>query len=383
MLQIHTSDIKYRKIQPIVLGSLGLQSGSIKSKLSEYRELDLTINQNLNHTYNYLRDNAESKLILNIDNTQIGFFKGANIITHLLVIGDIGAGSDGNSIIVLDNLNANFLIEGFLLDENEFEIVQNKKAYYIKNQFAGKYSQKYYEIKVISSQTNSENNTGTPDSLEAVKNKIYSQAINFLKENNDKISIQEQINRQNGSSDIHMYSSVLEIKKNKRLVSMNLAYNGSAINLLNQLSPNFTFVHLTNDKTITIQTGVIDNYDLVNEICSKAGWQWREKDINVLGITTIEVGNFNELSPVGLANNIIQDNWFKKQKYGIKQIRELFPTLDIDLQINKWTDEGSKLDVRYIENIKNQYGIKINSFDIKTTKIFQGYINSIDLFNFL
>ncbi len=386
MLQIHTTDINYNNIVPIYFGSYGFELGRIMTNLSQYRELDITINHNLNHSYNYLRSIPEAKIRVKINNYEIGFSKSVNKITHLLVLADTGQGTNENTTVGLDNFNNGYLILDYPLSLEDFVMINDKTYYYIQSADYESGTKKYYEIQVYSTQTDTTDNVEMLEAtdINALQARIYRQGVNFLKQNAKRISIKQQINRLEGSSDIHFYSSILEIKREKRIVPLNKVYSGFALNLLNGLSPiKFKFISKQEDKVIQVQTGVYDNYDLLNKIVEATGWKWREIGLDKDNNTVVEVGDFDQLPTVASAYQISQDNWFKRPEVVITNVRELYPSLDIDLMPNIFLLEGSKIKIRVKENIQNIFRIPIDGFDINTEKIFIGFNNGVDLYNFL
>lgn len=75
-------------------------------------------------------------------------------------------------------------------------------------------------------------------------------------------------------------------------------YNGSAIELLNRLSSSYKFRLVSPDVDVFVETGVLNNLELLDEICKRAGlWSWRDN-----GVVTVDgkqkyeilVGDFDD-----------------------------------------------------------------------------------------
>lgn len=92
-----------------------------------------------------------------------------------------------------------------------------------------------------------------------------------------------------------------------------LNYSGSAGDLVAQLAPDFNFQLISPDQNIKIDTGVLNNFELLREICKKAdGWSWVDAGIDSNGLQLIKFGNFKSLTPEYKARMVDQNDPFDK-----------------------------------------------------------------------
>ena len=355
MFKLNAADNNYLTLNPILMGSKGILSLSIKTELSSPRELSINCNSYLFNTWKYLKNNTESKLVLDFNGLKIGFWQNTNQITHLLVIGDTGQGTDGNTAFGLSDANADYIDINYPLDPDQFTILGNKKIYYIKDNSLTTLNKNYFEIKTFqASELSSVNNN--LDNRNKAEARVYQQAVYWLRQQNQRLSLDNYILRESGSLERTFTSSIFGIKRNKRVLPINYANNNtSAYSLLNQIDDNIIINQISEDKKIAIQTGSMDNYDIFNEVAQKGQWSWREDGLINVGTvanpiykTQVSIGDFNQLPAVGKAYRSTLDNPFLQSGIKISNIRTLKPKIDVDLTISNFILEGSKIDIDYI-----------------------------------
>lgn len=388
MFKINAADNNYLTLNPILMGSKGVSSLSIKTELSSPRELSINCNSYLFNTWKYLKNNTESKLVLDFDSVKIGFWQNTNQITHLLVIADTGQGTDGNTAFGLSDANADYIDINYPLDPEQFTILGNKKIYYIKDNSLTTLNKNYFEIKTFqASELSSVNNNF--DNRNKAEARVYQQAVYWLRQQNQRLSLDSFILRESGSLERTFTSSIFGIKRNKRVLPINYANNNtSAYSLLNQIDDNLIINQISEDKKIAIQTGSMDNYDIFNEVAQKGQWSWREDGLINVGTvanpiykTQVSVGDFNKLPAVGKAYRSTLDNPFLQSGIKISNVRTLKPKIDVDLTISNFILEGSKIDIDY-----NAYLSTFNNGPLKVFEeipkwlIFQGFTSNIDLY---
>lgn len=388
MFKLNAADNNYLTLNPILMGSKGVLSLSIKTELSSPRELSIHCNSYLFNTWKYLKNNTESKLVLDFDGLKIGFWQNTNQITHLLVIGDTGQGTDGNTAFGLSDANADYIDINYPLDPDQFTILGNKKIYYIKDNSLTTLDKNYFEIKTFqASELSSVNNN--LDNRNKAEARVYQQAVYWLRQQNQRLSLDNFILRESGSLERTFTSSIFGIKRNKRVLPINYANNNtSAYSLLNQIDENIIINQISEDKKIAIQTGSMDNYDIFNEVAQKGQWSWREDGLintgtlaNPVYKTQVSVGDFNKLASVGKAYRSTLDNPFLQSGIRISNIRTLKPKIDVDLTISNFILEGSKIDIDYNAYLSTFNNEPLKVFEeIPKSLIFQGFTSAIDLY---
>lgn len=388
MFKLNSADNNYLTLNPILMGSKGVLSLSIKTELSSPRELSIHCNSYLFNTWKYLKNNTESKLVLDFDGLKIGFWQNTNQITHLLVIGDTGQGTDGNTAFGLSDANADYIDINYPLDPDQFTILGNKKIYYIKDNSLTTLDKNYFEIKTFqASELSSVNNN--LDNRNKAEARVYQQAVYWLRQQNQRLSLDNFILRESGSLERTFTSSIFGIKRNKRVLPINYANNNtSAYSLLNQIDENIIINQISEDKKIAIQTGSMDNYDIFNEVAQKGQWSWREDGLintgtlaNPVYKTQVSVGDFNQLASVGKAYRSTLDNPFLQSGIRISNIRTLKPKIDVDLTISNFILEGSKIDIDYNAYLSTFNNEPLKVFEeIPKSLIFQGFTSAIDLY---
>lgn len=390
MIQLQTADSNYNPILPIVLGSGGINTLSLKTELNKAKELSVVCNSNLSNTYSYIKDDPESRLLLKITGAEnsFGFWKSTNVVTDLLVFGDIGKGSDSDSAYVLDS---SFYASNssYPIDLSNPVTFGNQTGYFIKNNKASNLTKRYYEIKVFSQQFNSLLTDGI-DTIVKAKQRLYQDAVNYLDEQNQNYFINQQKVEQNGLLSATFYSSIYELKRSYRTVPFNFAFNQtSAKSILDRIDSNLMINYISTDKNITINTGILDNFDLFTEVIQKSNWSYRDDGLINIGTnlspiykTAVTVGNFEDLEVSNAAFNQINDNWFHQSGIRIKSVEGNYPTYNIDLEVNEFINEGSKIQVNYKSFNKDIQGKTNKVIDINQALFWKGFTGGIDLYKF-
>lgn len=388
MFKLASANVNYDTLNPIIMGSKGISSLNIKTQLSTPRELSIIANSNLFSTWKYLKTNPESRLILDLNGLKIGFWQNTNTISHLLVIGDTGQGTDGSTAFGLSNPNADYIDPNYPLDISQSITLGNQTIYYIRDNSLNNLAKNYCEIKTFQAQENSSvyNNVDNRDKAEA---RVYQQAVYFLRQNNSKLSVNNYILRESGTLERTFMSSIFELKRNKRTLPLNYAHNRtSAYSLLNQIDSSLLINPISPDRNIAIQTGSMDNYDIFNEVAQKGQWSWREDGlvnvgtvINPIFKTQVSVGDFDTLPSIGKAYRNSIDNPFLNRGIKINNIRSLRPKLDIDLSLSNFILEGSKVDIDYNQHLRTFNHGDLEVFDfVPNSLIFDGFTAGIDLY---
>lgn len=368
MNKLYLADVNYNIIAPIDLDCEAFTYIAIITSINEARELEIICNTYLDEMYDFMLL-PETCLVLEFDNVKIGFNKSNNIVTDLLPYANVGSGSDFNSAIRLDKKvvsDVDYPISDKFLNDSE-----NRSAYYLSNTNTS-FQKKYYRIKPFNfsnvSEVNQENES-------ASKVRLYNEATNYLKEIESKNSIDGQIKRQNGVLELKFYSSSANLNHNKRTITLNQDYNYSCQLLANQLdSDNFIF-EVLEDVTITLNTGMYSNYELLQEIVNNKNLSWREIGLvdTPTGVKTkIEIGDFDKLTPTELATNATIDDIFDDTAITITSVTEYFTSIKVDLNINKFIQEGENILVDYVETQENIDGTVREIFNIQKIQNFKG-----------
>lgn len=379
MIKLYLADFNYNIICPLDLSNGGVTSLNLIKEVGTARILDIQFNVFLNQEYDYLLT-PEACLVLEIDDQKIGFSKDNNFITHLCPYAEVGGGSEFESIITLDstfNGQIDYPISSdFLVDY----VSQDRANYVLNKKLIEKLKKSYYYIKPFSS-SNKQENQDSFEKEDITKEKLYSEVLNFF-EAKKSISIDKQIKRQNGVVDLTFYSSSFNLNKSKRLLPLNQEYSGNVSNLLNVLDEKTSFKVLDNIK-ININTGAYSNFELLNKIVENRSLSWREIGLineNNQIKTLIEIGDFDKTLPKYLATNIENDDWFDNNQIRIKSVKESYPSISVDLDVNKFILEGDNIQVLFKEHIELIDGTKKEIFNIdKVQNYKKGEVNLLSL----
>lgn len=370
MFKLYLADDNYNIIAPLDISNGGVTSLQMTREVGRPRELSIQFNTWLEEQYDYLLM-PETKLVVIVNNqVKIGFTKDTNIVTHLCSYAEIGAGSDFNATVKMDNSPA----QDFNYPVVSESITDNKQFcnYMLDTYTSNKYKKKYYKIKVFNFSNLAQNNI---TNAQNAKQKLYDDSVNYLKERRDKTSIDNQIRRQNGVCEIKFYSSSFEMNYSRRELAVNQDYSGAVSGLVSNISTSIVFKVL-NDVKINLNTGTYSNFELLDQICKNSLISWREMGLDTDNKTIIEVGDFDRLLPMHLAQNKIDDDWFDESGIKIKSIKENYPSISIDFEVNEWVQEGDNIQVVYREFIGNR-----TIFDINEVKNYKG--STTNLLNYV
>jgi hypothetical protein len=362
--KLYIADVNYNILQPVDLENSGVEKLTLDYGINKARELKVIFTTYLDEVYDYLLT-PEACLILEFANKKIGFSKSNNIVTDLLPYANVGSGSDYNSCVRLDNstqADVDYPVSSDTLADNQL-----RQARYIKTSQVF-YQKKYYKIKPFNFSNLTELNINNESQA---KTRLYNEATNYLEQNQGKNSIDGQIKRQNGVVEMAFYSSSLDLNTNQRTVTANLDYNDVVSNLVNQIDNNkFTF-EVLDDVKITLNTGMYSNFELLNEICKNRNLSWREIGI-VNGKTKIQIGNFDNLAPNETANNSNIDDLYDDNSIRIAKVTEYYPSLKVELNVNKFIQEGENILIDYAEFQTNIDGTKRQIFNFQKIQNFNG-----------
>ncbi len=114
-----------------------------------------------------------------------------------------------------------------------------------------------------------------------------------------------------------------DIRQNPRILPYNSVYSGTISNFIKQLSKNFFWTFVGNDRNFTLSTGMKDNYQLLQELInSTKNISFRNNGVKTIGgisKTEILVGNFKVLPIKHFATNFSKTPFEKN----IIQIKDL------------------------------------------------------------
>ncbi|MGL5078861.1 MAG: hypothetical protein ACRDBG_23940, partial [Waterburya sp.] len=366
--KLYLADINYGIISPIDLTGMGVTKLELSKEVNNARELQLQFNTYLDEAFDYLLL-PETKLVLEIDGYKVGFSKDNNIITDLLCYANIGAGSDFNASVRLDTANTIEQESDFPITTEYIEDINGFRASFVSNNQAN-FQNKYYRTKVFNFGNLQESNISN---LAQAQQRLYNEACNFITENQERTSIDGQIKRQNGVVDLKFYSSSFNLNFSKRRVVCNQDYRGKVSTLLNQIDPDVVF-DVIDDIDISINTGTYSNFELLNEITKHRSLSWREVGLvnTQAGLKTrIQVGDLDKLPPQHLASNLRHDDWFDDNSIRITSVRQLYPSLDVELEVDKFILEGDNILINYKEYTENNDGSKREIFNFEKVQNFK------------
>ena len=370
MFKIYLADDNYNIIAPLDISNGGVTSLQMTREVGRSRELSIQFNTWLEEQYDYLLS-PETKLVVIVDNqVKIGFTKDTSIVTHLCSYAEIGAGSDFNATVKMDNSP----------NQDPYypvipEVITDSRQicnYILDTYTSNKYKKKYYKIKAFNYSNLTQNNISNATNA---KQKLYSDSVNFLKGNKDKTSITSQIRRQNGVCEVKFFSSSFEMNYSKRSLLVNQDYSGLVSGLVANMASNITF-KILKDVKVTLNTGTYSNFELLDQICKESTINWREIGLDVDNKTIIEIGDFDKLLPTHLAQNMIDDDWFDRSGIRIKSIKDNYPSISIDFESNEWIQEGDNIRIVYREFINGR-----TIFDINTIQNYKG--STTNLLNYV
>jgi hypothetical protein len=144
-----------------------------------------------------------------------------------------------------------------------------------------------------------------------------------------------------------LFSTLYNLASSQPIYPRNYDYSGSAYSFLQTLSNTVNFVNISSDRTIAINTGALNNFELVKEATKQAGWQYTQNNMvwsqNYQRlISQVTVGKFEESPITRKITNIHQYNqdititdW--KRKITIESIKYLEMIVDT----GKGTGTGS------------------------------------------
>lgn len=131
-------------------------------------------------------------------------------------------------------------------------------------------------------------------------------------------------NLQTGTVELTYFSASYLLKYSQRILQENQLYKGSAFNLLQNLHPDFEFELLGSDKFIEQNTGILNNFAILEDTCKSAGgWSWREQGITQNNKTKILIGDFNNITQKYKARNWFFDDPFDSDTIQIKGIKQI------------------------------------------------------------
>jgi hypothetical protein len=134
------------------------------------------------------------------------------------------------------------------------------------------------------------------------------------------------INTVTGVVTLTYFSSSWLLRYSQRLLTENELYKAMAFDLIKNLNPNFVFELLGQDQFIELNTGVLNNLALLEDVCKTAkGWNWRDNGIvNIDGVnkTKILIGDFNQIIPNYRASNSFLDDPFETEIIKINSIKQ-------------------------------------------------------------
>lgn len=373
--KLYLADINYNIIAPLSLENAGVKSLSLKRQVNQARELKIQFNTYLDEIYDWLLL-PESCLVLEIGNYKIGFSKDNNLVTDLLSYANIGAGSEFNSSVLMDNSvnqDSNYLVSNLSLSD------LRRAGYYITNNSLVT-QRKYYKIKAFNFNNLQEQNI---TNQQQAKQRLYNESVNYLASQSGKASITGQIKRQSGVVDMVFYSSSFDLTTKQRTIIANQDYKGSALSFCQTLHSDFVFELLTDDINISLNTGTYNNFELLNEVVKNRSLSWREAGIvnqNGINKTKIEIGNFDLLSPTYQASNLLYDDWFDNNSIKIAKVTEYYPTLSVDLDVKSFILEGERIQVEYKEYQENLDSSKREIFNINQIMSYKG--SEIELYKY-
>jgi hypothetical protein len=186
------------------------------------------------------------------------------------------------------------------------------------------------------------NNANTGIVVRANDKSTYNQILNqvFRMTNDAQSENSETI-------ELVMFSTLYNLASSQPTYPRNYDYSGSGYSFLQTLDSTVNFGIVSNDQTITLNTGALNNYELVKEVIKQAGWQYVQNNLSwnqAYGrlISQVTVGKFEELPITRKITNIHAYNqdititdW--KRKITIESIKYLEMIVDT----GKGTGTGS------------------------------------------
>ena len=146
---------------------------------------------------------------------------------------------------------------------------------------------------------------------EIVNRLIFSANTGIVIRTNDKSSYNQILNQvfrmtneaqveTNETVELVLFSTLYNLTYSQPIYPLNYDYSGSAYSFLQTLSGTVNFANISNDKLVTINTGALNNFELVKEVIKQTGWQYLQNNLawnQNLGrlISQVTVGKFEEL----------------------------------------------------------------------------------------
>jgi hypothetical protein len=166
------------------------------------------------------------------------------------------------------------------------------------------------------------------------------------------------VNTVTGVITLTYYSSSWLLRYSQRLLTENELYKGSAFDLIKNLNPNFVFELIGNDQYIELNTGVLNNLAVLEDVCKAAkGWNWRDQGVaNIDGVnmTKIIIGDYNKVQAKYRATNSFIDDPFENEIIKINSIKQTLTGDAIShLLIISDTGQGSESSTIIFPNEKN------------------------------
>jgi hypothetical protein len=195
------------------------------------------------------------------------------------------------------------------------------------------------------------------------------------------------VNLMTGVITLTFYSSSWRLKYSQRLLQENELYKSFAFALIQNLNPNFVFELLGMDQYIELNTGVLNNLALLEDVCKTAkGWNWRDEGVvNVNGInkTKILIGEYSQIIAKYRATNRFYDDPFGADTIKINSIKQTLTGDAIShLLIISDTGQGSESSTIIFPNEQNASYVLSEYPLIDQNKIIRGqkayYIQDIN-----
>lgn len=193
---------------------------------------------------------------------------------------------------------------------------------------------------------------------ELIQRLIYSTNTGIVIRANDKSSYNQILNQvfrmtneaqseNSGTIELVMFSTLYNLASSQPTYPRNYDYSGSAYSFLQTLDSAVNFGIVSSDKTITLNTGALNNFELVKEVIKQAGWQYVQNNMVYNQaysrlISQVNVGMFEQLPITRKITNIHAYNqditiadW--KRKITVESIKYLEMIMDA----GKGTGTGS------------------------------------------
>ena len=375
MVKLYLADIDYNIILPLNLSNGSVYDVELTTAISTAYKLKFKVNTLLDGLYDFIVNDREYKLILEIDDgveiTKLGFSQSSDLTTHIASIGTLTQGSQSNTAFSVDN-TINIKSE-LTIDKNREIALGDRKYNYLKNKKL--YKKDYFEI-VTFDYNNDDSVSNDDDKLRKAKQTIYDQAIDY----NNAIKEGEFTRFQNGVIELEFSSSLLDISKELRTLALNLQADSRLVDFVNQISANiYVEVLNNNNEIINFSTGILDNYKILCKLVEvNKKLSFIEKGLikkDGKNLTWVQIGNFDDVGIKFLANNMLFDDIFDNKSIRIAEINQTANNLDISFNSSRFITAGSKIKVEYKEFVQNLEGKKIKTMDINKTQIYSGYNN--------